>query len=191
MRPRPAMRKCEIASLTLACLLCAQAGCSGSSSGPADVTTVSHADSSPVAADRGKTHNGSNANVCDRRLLTAADVAGILGDSITGTRAVAGDVQSCEFVTSSFPGITVSVRPGMGRETVEAWSTGKMPLSSTPLEGIGETAVWQPDLHEVIAQKNDLLCDIEARGVARELAAAPEAVQKRIGALCNKIFAAD
>ena len=182
------MRTWQIASLTLAYLVSALAGCSGSLQGPAASATASNVASSQVAGGHGVASGG---NICDRKILTAADVTGILGDSITGTRAVPGDAQSCEFVTSSFPGITVSVRPGVGRETVEAWSSGKMPLGATPLAGIGETAVWQPDLHEIIAQKNNVLCDIGARGLARDLAAAPEAAQKRIGSLCNKIFAAD
>ncbi len=156
----------EIASLTLACMLAVLAGCSKSKSNGAP----------------------ESLNACDRKLLTPADVAGILTDSVTGTKVIPGDAQSCEFVTSSFPGITVSVRPGLGRETVQAWSSGKMPLSSTPLSGVGEAAVWQPDLHEVIAQKNNLLCDIAARGLARDLAVSMAAAQKRLGALCNKIF---
>jgi hypothetical protein len=127
-------------------------------------------------------------NVCERKLLTTQDMEGILGDAITGTRTLPGDGRSCEFLTPGFPAITVTVRPGLGRATVESWATGRMPLTATPLEGIGERAVWQADLHEVIAQRDDLLCDIQARGLMSELASSAEATQRRLGALCTKIF---
>ena len=133
----------------------------------------------------------STANsACDRHILKSEDVAGILSAPITGTRPLPGDAQSCEFSTASFPAITVSVRPGLGRTTVEAWATGKMPLTASPLSDVGEAAVWQGSLHEVIAQKNALLCDIQVIGGGSDLALNSNALAAALGALCNKIFAA-
>jgi hypothetical protein len=126
---------------------------------------------------------------CDRHILKAEDVAGILSTPITETKSLAGDAQSCEFSTTGFPAITVSVRPGLGRTTVEAWATGKMPLTTSPLPGVGEAAVWQDSLHEVIAEKNALLCDIQVRGGGSDLALSSNALPAALGALCNKIFA--
>lgn len=117
-------------------------------------------------------------------------MAGILSAPITESKPLAGDAQSCEFSTASFPAITVSVRPGLGRTTVEAWASGKMPLTTSPLPGVGDAAVWQDSLHEVIAQKNALLCDIQVRGGSGDLAANSNALPAALGALCNKIFAA-
>jgi hypothetical protein len=128
--------------------------------------------------------------VCDRHILQAEDVAGILNAPITAAKSLAGDAQSCEFSTASFPAITVSVRPGLGRTTVEAWASGKMPLTTSPLPGVGEAAVWQDSLHEVIAQKNALLCDIQVRGGSGDMAVNSNALRATLGALCNKIFAA-
>ncbi len=65
-----------------------------------------------------------------------------------------------------------------------------MPLSATPLAGVGDQAVWQATLHELIAQKNDLLCDIEVRGAQGDIAATADALPLLLGALCNKAFAA-
>src|SRR5471032_103628 len=127
---------------------------------------------------------------CDRHILKPEDLAGILSAPITGTKPLHGDAQSCEFSTAGFPAITVSVRPGLGRTTVEAWATGKMPLATSPLSGVGEAAVWQDSLHEVIAQKNALLCDIQVRGGGSDLALDSNALPAALGALCNKIFAA-
>ena len=129
-------------------------------------------------------------SACDRHILKLEDVAGILSAPITGTKPLPGDAQSCEFSTASFPAITVSVRPGLGRTTVEAWATGKMPLTTSPLSGVGDAAVWQDSLHEVIAQKNALLCDIQVRGGGSDLAVNSNALPAALGALCNKIFAA-
>jgi hypothetical protein len=67
---------------------------------------------------------------------------------------------------------------------------GKMPLQSSPLPGVGEAAVWQDSLHEVIAQKNALLCDIQVRGGGSDLAISSSALPAALGVLCNRIFAA-
>jgi hypothetical protein len=117
-------------------------------------------------------------------------MSGILSAPITGSQPLAGDAQSCEFTTASFPAITVSVRPGVGRATVEVWASGKMSLAGSPLTGVGESAVWQDALHELIAQKNALLCDIQVRAGGSDLAISPSALPAALGALCNRIFAA-
>jgi hypothetical protein len=59
-----------------------------------------------------------------------------------------------------------------------------------PLEHVGDAAVWQDTLHEVIAQKNDLLCDIQIRGGTDDIAVAADALPGKLGALCDRIFAA-
>jgi hypothetical protein len=130
------------------------------------------------------------ASVCNRHLLEIEDVAGILSTPIIGTQSLPGDAQSCEFATASFPAIIISVRPGLGRTTLDAWATGKMPLNSGPLPGVGEGAVWLDDLHEVIAQKNALLCDIRVLGGGSDLALNVNALPDVLGALCNRIFTA-
>lgn len=127
---------------------------------------------------------------CSRNLLKVEDVAGILSTPIIGIQPLSGDTQSCEFVTSSFPAIIVSVRPGLGRATVDAWARGKMPLKGAPIPGVGDSAMWVDTLHEVIAQKNAVLCDIQVRGGESDLASNAQALRDALGALCNKIFAA-
>ena len=102
--------------------------------------------------------------------------------------AADGDPQSCAFETAGFASVTISLRPGLGNATVDTWSSGRMPASATPLSGVGDGAVWAADLEEVIATKNNLLCDIGVTGPPG--AALPDkVVQKRLGDLCTKIFA--
>jgi hypothetical protein len=168
------------ASLAVLCGLILSAGCSKSAAPAKADEVVPGAGATPAEA----------ASVCDRHILRVEDLVGILSPPITGTRPLPGDAQSCEFVTASFPAIIVSVRPGLGRTTVDAWATGKMPLDSAPLTGVGDGAVWLETLHEVVAQKNALLCDIQVRGGGGDLARDSKTLPGTLGALCNKIFEA-
>jgi len=117
-------------------------------------------------------------------------MGGLLQAPITHVTAVAGDAQSCAFLTTGFAAITVSVRPGLGRTALDAWIAGKMPLTARPLGNVGDAAVWEDTLHEVIARKDNLLCDIQIRGGSDDIAAVPDSLPKALGALCNQIFAA-
>ncbi|HEX3948843.1 MAG TPA: hypothetical protein VHW95_03215 [Steroidobacteraceae bacterium] len=132
----------------------------------------------------------ASASPCEALVLKAADFGGLLQAPITHATALAGDGQSCAFLTTGFSAITVSVRPGLGRASLDAWASGKMSLAVTPLSDVGDAAVWQDTLHEIIARKNDLLCDIELRGVREDIAVAEDALPHALGALCNRIFAA-
>jgi hypothetical protein len=129
-------------------------------------------------------------SVCARDLLPKAELAAVLKAPITGQKPIAGDPQSCEYTTAGFSGITISVRPGLGGTTVDAWATGKMPLEVQPLSNVGDRAVWQDTLHELIAQQHNLLCDIQVRGSGQEIAVAADALPQAVGKLCDKIFAA-
>jgi hypothetical protein len=148
------------------------------------------APTNPKASDKGAGGTMAvTASVCDRHILKIEDVRGILSIPITETQPLPGDAQSCEFITATFPAIIVSVRPGLGRTTVDAWATGKMPLHSALLPGVGDGAVWLETLHEVVAEKNALLCDIQVRGGGSDLELNSQALPGALGALCNKIFA--
>ncbi len=125
-------------------------------------------------------------NACDRKLVTSADAAGILGEPVASEKTLPGDAQSCVFTTADFTTLTIALRPGLGRATVDTWAAGKMPMPVTTVPGVGERAVWQSTLKEINAEKNNLLCDIGVVGPGDSAGATPE----KLGALCNKIFAA-
>jgi hypothetical protein len=129
-------------------------------------------------------------NACDRKLLTARDAATVIADPITGSEPIPGAPGSCKFTTGSYSSVMVSLRPG-GMASLAVWKSGRMPVSGTPLAGVGDEAVWVNELTEVVSEQNDLLCDIQVSGLAAVLDHQPAAArQKAIGALCNKIFAA-
>lgn len=131
-----------------------------------------------------------SASLCARHLLRPADFGGILNAPIKGVEPLAGDAQSCTFLTAAYPAIIVSVRPGLGRATVDDWAAGNMALDGRPLPGVGDGAVWLESLLEVVAQKNAVLCDIQVRGGDGDLAVDMNALPGALGAVCNKIFAA-
>ena len=142
--------------------------------------------SKPAVSGGAASQSGTFAgNACDRKLVTTSDAAQILGQSIESEKTLPGDAQSCVFTTADFTTLTVGVRPGLGRTTVDAWATGKMPLAVTDVSGVGERAVWQSTLKEINAEKNNVLCDVAVVGPGRSPGATPD----KLGALCNKIFA--
>ena len=128
----------------------------------------------------------SKVNVCGGQIITKAEAAEVVGGEITEIALLPGDAQSCVFKSTGFPSLTISLRPGLGTVTVQTWLGGKMPISGTALSGVGEQAVWVGELKEVVATKNNLLCDISAAGSG----VPSDVAQKKIGAMCNKIFAA-
>ena len=172
------IRHRTVVSLTGACVLAILGGCTKSSDGPARSTSAS----THVASATRPT-----GNACDRKLLTIADIADIVDGPIATVAAIPGDAESCKFSTAGFSSITVSLRSA-GRMTVTTWKSGRMPLPSTPLFGVGDDAVWVPDLHEVVAEKSDVLCDIEVHGMAPALRGSVVLQQQKIGALCTKVF---
>jgi hypothetical protein len=173
---------CAIAALA-AVVASAAAGCTHHGDSPV-IGAEAAATMAPVAP------GASGTSICTRHLLRPEDVAGLFSAPIVASAPVDGDSQSCEFKTAGFPAVLITVRPGIGRATVEAWASGKMQLDVRPLAGVGDSAVWQSVLHEVVAQKNNQLCDIQVRGGDSDILIADDALASVVGALCNKIFSA-
>ncbi len=124
-------------------------------------------------------------NACDEKLITQADVAPLFSEAIASEKTIPGDPQSCEFDTVGFSSVQIALRPGVGKMSIAEIASGGTNQTVTPLAGVGDNAVYDPLLKEVDAEKNDLLCTIGAAGPAT----GPTTADK-IGALCNKIFAA-
>jgi hypothetical protein len=157
-------------------LLVTLAGCSKPASGGSSQAAAPSASGVTVASAAAPV-----GNACDRKLLTPADLSGVLTGTVT-MGPLPGDPQSCLF-TAGYEKVTVSVRPGQGDMTLQTVLSGGENVDAKPLAGVGDKAAWTPILHEVNATKNNLLCDIQASTVST-------ATQESIGALCNKIFAA-
>ncbi len=175
------MSRYSVVVLAAACLVAVAGGCAnGSPKGAAAASGSARAGAAQATAG----------NACDRKLLTTADVGGILAAPIIGTKPIPGDPQSCKFDTGASASITVMLRPGLGKTTVDTWKSGRMPVAAAPLAGVGDEAAWVDPLHEVIAEKNNLLCDIQVVGTGGDFSGSVADQQQKIGALCNKIFTA-
>jgi hypothetical protein len=161
-----------------ACACCTMAACSQQGPGPA--TSSARTTGSATAAP---------GNACERKLITAQDVAALFTVPITSSKNIPGDPQSCEFSTAGFSSVTISVRPGHGMAAVGMYTSGKMGEfeQSAPLTGVGDAAVRSLLLNRIVARKGDLLCEITGPGSAKS---ADDPAIHVIGALCNRIFAA-
>ena len=150
---------------------CSKPAANGGGSGSA--ASVSPATTTASAAPAG--------TACDRKLITASDLAPLMGATPT-MGPLPGDPQSCMF-TAGDNTVTVALRPGLGDVTVKTVLSGGENVAATPLPGVGDSAAWTPILREVNATKNNVLCDITPGG------AGLNATAQQVGALCNKIFA--
>jgi hypothetical protein len=158
----------------------------------ASIPACSNGESQTAAGSSGKPGPGAPqapaGTACGRKLVTEAEAAAILGAPVWIVRDPnPGDAQTCDFEAKGKPPLTVTLRPGQGDATVEAWLSGHVgPVPGTALSGVGERAAWVAKYQRVIATKNNLLCDISAQGIK----GSADATQKQLAALCNKIFAA-
>jgi hypothetical protein len=169
-------RTCAWITCLLAAANVASAACgssAASSSGAAAQTQTSAPKNKPIA------------NVCDGKIITPADVASVLPGSIN-VKTLEGDPQTCEYQASGFSHVSITVRPGLGDITVAQWANGGVSVDSAAVSGIGDRARWQSTLHELIGTKHNVLCDIGAEGVGGSEAD----LQKKLGQLCDKIWAA-
>jgi hypothetical protein len=129
---------------------------------------------------------------CEQSPLGTGDVKGILRAPITQVEAGPADARTCVFRTPTHARIEVTRRPTGGTTTVQRWLEGAMPLEAAPLPGVGDRAAWQRDLHEVIAERNDVLCDVTAVAEKNDFVDASDALlESRLGELCVKVFEAD
>lgn len=172
------MAHSRMLSAIAACMCCSIAACSQQSPG--------------AGASSGQPTGSSSAapgNACERKVITAQDVAALFTVPITTSKNIPGDPQSCEFSTAGFSSVTISVRPGHGMAAVGMYTSGKMSEfeQSVPLTGVGDAAVRSLLLNRIVARKGDLLCEITGPGNGK---GAGDPAIHILGALCNRIFAA-
>ena len=102
----------RIGAILAGCLFVAVGSCSkaGANTGPGKTGTAA-----------------TGQSACDRKLLTADDVGGILSDPVVGTKDLKGDPQTCYFLTRTSesaggPELMITLRPGLGRATIETYT---------------------------------------------------------------------
>jgi hypothetical protein len=185
------MSRPAISSTLLVGALCLIAACSKSPSSTGNNATSNSAHAvTPAAATI------PPGTVCDSKLLGADDLGGIFDEPITGTKPLQGDAQTCYFTTARDNKLRVTLRPGSGIAVIGSFTSGHMDQFAKwqPLAGVGEEAIWKPDLTEVSARNGDVLCEIAPEAGSLFLAKALKngdemAKQRKFGGLCNTIFA--
>lgn len=173
------------------CVVCAASACSKSRASTASAATAdpsgasasAGADTSAVALDCGK-------------VFSPDDAAGLLKAPVTVT-PVPGSNSWCALGNEGLADITV--RTGSGEEDEMMWDDATVSSNRTkfvPLAGVGDHAVFKAGGHgevpEVSSKKGTMYCTVDVAGGTGDpyTSLASADVAKRLGALCNKAFAA-
>ncbi|HWF86759.1 MAG TPA: hypothetical protein VG222_17995 [Vicinamibacterales bacterium] len=126
-------------------------------------------------------------------MITAADVAGIL--TAPATRKPGADPASCMYQTQTKANVTINV--AKGDEVKGAWTLATTyNATKNPLASVGDEALYNPQGTTLIARKGETSCRVDAVGYDNANAMDDitkdrgEALARKLGALCNKLFAA-
>jgi hypothetical protein len=176
--------------LLISITFCLLAACS---QGASTAQTPAGANTTPTgAAQRSAAADGNApANPCD--VITAADVAGIL--TAPATRKPGADPASCMYQTQTKANVTINV--AKGDEVKGAWTLATTyNATKNPLASVGDEALYNPQGTTLIARKGETSCRVDAVGYDNANAMDDitkdrgEALARKLGALCNKLFAA-
>lgn len=180
-------------AILVTCMMCTVAACSR------DASTAQPGTSAQSASDASRTiaaaasGRDAPANPCDRA-IAAADMAGIL--IAPAARDAGPDAATCVYRTQTKANVTISVARGDAAKG--AWTLAtKYSGTKNPLPGIGDEALYNPEGTTLIARKGDTSCRLDVVGFDNADAmdditkARGEDLARKLGALCNKMFAAN
>ncbi len=171
---------------TIAWAVCATSGCSKTHAGSASAASTDPADSpAPVGA--------AAVSLDCAKVFSPDDVAGLLNAPVTLVQTP-GSNSWCSFGNADLGDITV--RTGGDEDAEATWDDATQSsnrIKFVAMAGVGDQAVRQAkDGAQVSSKKGKLYCTVTALGGTgdgyRNLGA--EELAKRLGALCNKAFAA-
>ncbi len=144
----------------------------------------------------GKSNGGNVVETACEKNIMPSDVADIITAPVT--KQPGYNPQSCSYHASAGATVTISLYSG-GEDGKFTWSTMSNPANTgtlSPLAGIGDTALHAHGGTVVIARKGDLVCSVDitgtdnANGMQVITKARGEELAKKLGALCEKVFAA-
>jgi hypothetical protein len=185
------MQSAPLKALALSCALCALAACSrGAVPGQSGAATTSTA-STPAAQTSAETgEDSASRNPCD--VITAADVAGILLTPATRKDLPPG---SCMYETQTHGQVVFNVARGDNGRGLWTMMTG--PQGATiPLSGVGDQALYNAGGTAFFARNGGEVCFLSVVGYDNSDAMDSitkdrgEALARKLGALCTKLFAA-
>lgn len=165
--------------------LCFLGGCSqGASSTQAAATT------DPATIPEAQTAAGTGGDSASRNpryVITAADMAGIL--TAPAKNEPSPDPIQCQYATPSAY-VSILAQP-IGPDNETAWQvTTTYSHVDVPVTGIGDTAFRNADGTTLAARKGGMYCRIGVVGGETVTTDRGEALARKLGALCAKIFVA-
>lgn len=182
---------------------CLAASSSGGASAPPGVSrapTVTQAAAATVQATSNPAAAGGAIDVC--AIVTVADVQPFVRDPVTASPRtdLTGEASGCEFATAA--DVNVEVTTVSGDQAATAWA--EQADTGIALSGVGDQAVREPGSAIMWAIKGSVMCSVDISdsqassyvGLASEDANgnipddSANSFSQKLGALCNKIFAA-
>ena len=173
------MQTSPLKTLALAGVLCAATACSKPATNPASSGGANSVTAS--SADNGATTSAAPLD-CSK-VFAASDVAGIL----TGAIKIERDQYP---IGCHFDGSGASVSVDVDSSLEMAWDPAAAGSDYVDLPGVGEQARRRAsDGQDVLSRKGKLYCGAEFSMQSTPTSLSGEELAKRLGALCNKLFA--
>jgi hypothetical protein len=132
-------------------------------------------------------------NACEKD-LTVNDVTGIVAAEKVTVSTMSTNPEACSFDAARGVSIVVSLRSGDEIEPFWRLAINQNHNRMIQISGVGNTALRTPGGEEVLARKGDLSCQISvvnfaASQLGKSLKADGSELARKLGALCNKVFA--
>ena len=186
------MQSTHLKTIALVIALCGVSACSRGAA-PAQAGTAMDPSGAAANAPSGDTGStGAIANPCD--VITPADVAGVftVPAKAAATAALTPEYKNCQYRTpSAFVDVVVSQ---MDSGNDMPWRTATTYSHiDVPLAGIGDAAMRNTNGTKLAARKGNMFCGMQLSGYDSPDSTVTgdrgEALARKLGALCNKVFA--
>ena len=187
------MQATHLKTIVLAIALCGSSACSRGAA-PAQAGTAMDPSGAAANAPSGDTGSmGAIANPCD--VITTADVASLFTApaKARSSAALSPEYKNCQYATKSGDIVDVVVSQ-LGPGNDMAWKTATTYSHiDVPLAGIGDAAMRSNNGTKLAARKGNMFCGMQLSGYdspdSTVTADRGEALARKLGALCNKVFA--
>ena len=181
-------------TLTARILIAAALTCSIAACGKTAASGAAAGATSPPPQPAAATAASGNvlASVCD---IVSADVADLITAPVE-KRGMATNAQTCTYHAAA--GATVTISLASDDDGKFAWDVASNPANGQrePIAGIGDAALAWRSGTDLVARKGGLVCSVDitgtddADGMQVLTKSRGAELAKKLGALCNKVFAA-
>ena len=185
------MQSALLKTLALSCALCALAACSQGADRAQSGAATNPASTPTAQTSAGTGADNASRNPCD--VITAADMAGIIVVPIT--RASSDSAPGlCIYESKSHAKVTIG--EAQGDAVKFAWTLATTTnAADIPVAGVGDEAMRDTTGTTLIARKGGVSCRVDVLGYDNSDAMDDiskdrgDVLAKKLGTLCNKVFA--